>query len=322
MKKSIIVLIIGIILCITGIGLIVYSNLSNAIVTITYKDGTIEIKNSVKKGEITNPPYTPEKEDYEFLGWYSESIKFDFSKPIDRDIVLIAKWEEIKEEEKPEEFTVTFNTDGGSEIPSQNIKENGKVTKPENPTKKNYDFVNWYLDDKEYDFDTKVTKDITLVAKWKFNGVYVSKITLDKTSYTMNVGEKIKLNATITPSNSTNKYITWTSSNNNVATVSNGNITAVGGGTATITATIDGKKATCTITVIKPITYSYEIKDVEGSTTGQCYIYIKSSEGNYVNGKLTITYTTGGSETISIPSSGYMFPNRTSISSITNVTAN
>ena len=129
MKKSIIVLIIGIILCITGIGLIVYSNLSNAIVTITYKDGTIEIKNSVKKGEITNPPYTPEKEDYEFLGWYSESIKFDFSKPIDRDIVLIAKWEEIK----PNEYKVTYNSNGGTGTMSkqtythdvfQNLKNN------------------------------------------------------------------------------------------------------------------------------------------------------------------------------------------------------
>ena len=344
MKKEIVILIIGVVLCITGTGMMIYSVARDGLVTVTYDDGTMTLKNNVKKGKITESLYTPTKEGYEFLGWYYKNKEFNFNKEVKEDMTLTAKWQQIlptdtteeseteddenKEEEKEEqpveknEFIVKFNSNGGGSVSSQTIKKGGKVTKPSNPTRKNYDFINWYLNDSVYNFNTEVTKDMTLTAKWKFNGVYVNKVTLDKTSHSMNIGEKLTLTATVEPSNATNKTVTWTSSNKNVATVSNGTVTAVGSGTATITATADGKKVTCTITVIKPITYNYEIKDVPGSTTGQCYIYVKSSEGKYVNGKVTITYTTGGSETIDIPSSGYMFPNRTSIASITNIKAN
>lgn len=58
------------------------------------------------------------------------------------------------------------------------------------------------------------------------------------------------LTATVTPSNATNKAITWTSSNTNVATVSNGIVRSVGNGAAIITArTANGKTAVCAITV-------------------------------------------------------------------------
>ena len=156
--------------------------------------------------------------------------------------------EDEKQDEKEEqpvekkEFTVKFNSNGGSSVSNQTIKKGGKVTKPSNPTRKNYDFINWYLNDNVYNFNTEVTKDLTLTAKWKFNGVYVNKVTLNKTSHSMNVGEKVTLTATVEPSNATNKTVTWTSSNKNVATVSNGTVTAVGSGTTTITATADGKK--------------------------------------------------------------------------------
>jgi uncharacterized repeat protein (TIGR02543 family) len=65
------------------------------------------------------------------------------------------------------------------------------------------------------------------------------------------------LKATISPSNTTqSKTMTWTSSNTKVATVKNGKITAINGGTATITAkTSNGKKATCKVTVPYTITY-------------------------------------------------------------------
>ena len=67
----------------------------------------------------------------------------------------------------------------------------------------------------------------------------------------MNVGDTLKLNATIAPENATNKNITWTSSDPTTATVSNGTITAVKQGTVEITATTeDGNKtAKCTVTI-------------------------------------------------------------------------
>lgn len=66
-------------------------------------------------------------------------------------------------------YTVTFDTNGGSEIANVKIAKNGKVTEPTAPEKEGYVFDGWYTDSKfttEYDFDTKVTKNFTLYAKW------------------------------------------------------------------------------------------------------------------------------------------------------------
>ena len=75
-------------------------------------------------------------------------------------------------------------------------------------------------------------------------------VTLSKTSLTLDKGKTQTITATVTPSNATDKSVTWSSSNSSVATVSNGKITAKGAGTATITAkTSNGKTATCKVTV-------------------------------------------------------------------------
>ena len=79
----------------------------------------------------------------------------------------------------------------------------------------------------------------------------VTEVKLDKDSLTLDVGGSENFAATITPSNATNKNVTWSSDNQNVATVENGKVTAVGAGKATITVTAeDGNKtATCAVTV-------------------------------------------------------------------------
>ena len=81
--------------------------------------------------------------------------------------------------------------------------------------------------------------------------VHVQSISLKTTSLTMRPGDKTTVYAVYNPSNVTDKVLTWTSSNTNVATVSEGNVTAVGVGTATITAKSrdGGKTATCKVTV-------------------------------------------------------------------------
>ena len=66
-------------------------------------------------------------------------------------------------------YTVTFDTQGGSEIDSIRVTRNGTVTKPEKPTKDGYIFEGWFTDKdctQAYDFSTRVTKNITLYAKW------------------------------------------------------------------------------------------------------------------------------------------------------------
>ena len=81
--------------------------------------------------------------------------------------------------------------------------------------------------------------------------ISVTGVSLSDTSIEIGVGNSKVVAATISPSNASNKNVTWSTSKSSVATVSEGTITAVSIGTATITATtVDGGyKATCTVTV-------------------------------------------------------------------------
>ena len=83
--------------------------------------------------------------------------------------------------------------------------------------------------------------------------VPVSSVSLNKSSMTLSKGSSETLTATVNPSNATNKFVTWKSSNTSVATVdSYGKVTGVKAGTTTVTVTtVDGgKTATCTVTVV------------------------------------------------------------------------
>ncbi len=80
----------------------------------------------------------------------------------------------------------------------------------------------------------------------------VTGVTLNTTSLRINIGETIKLTATVKPSNATNKSVTWSSDNNEVALVDqNGNVKGLSKGIATIYVITDdrGKSATCTVEV-------------------------------------------------------------------------
>ena len=79
--------------------------------------------------------------------------------------------------------------------------------------------------------------------------VAVTGVKLDKATLSLTVGETDTLTATVEPSNATDKTVTWKSSDETVATVSDGKVTAVAAGKATITATAGDKSATCEVTV-------------------------------------------------------------------------
>ena len=61
-------------------------------------------------------------------------------------------------------YTVTFQSEGGSEVASQ-IRANT----PADPTKEGYTFIGWYNGESEWNFETPVTADLTLTAKWQVN---------------------------------------------------------------------------------------------------------------------------------------------------------
>ena len=109
--------------------------------------------------------------------------------------------------------------------------------------------------------------------------VKATDVTLNQTSLTLtNEGETATLQAIVSPSNTTNKNVTWSSSNRSVATVSNGVVTAVANGTATITVrTLDGsnKTATCAVTVknlpVKATGVILNLADLPLTSIGQTY---------------------------------------------------
>jgi len=118
-------------------------------------------------------PSDPTKEGYVFAGWYSESElencwNFD-TNTVTEDTTLYASWKQLPT------CTVTFASNGGSEVPSQTVISGEKIVKPTDPTKNGYVFVTWRYeadDDsglmKAWDFDNDtVTSNMILYAGWK-----------------------------------------------------------------------------------------------------------------------------------------------------------
>lgn len=63
-------------------------------------------------------------------------------------------------------YTVTFNSEGGSNVAAQKVEAGKTATKPADPTKQGYTFDEWLLNGEAYDFSTAVNADITLNASW------------------------------------------------------------------------------------------------------------------------------------------------------------
>ena len=64
-------------------------------------------------------------------------------------------------------YSVTFDTDGGNEIPAVSVNKDDTVARPQNPTKNGFTFAYWELDGEEFDFSQPITADIKLKAIWE-----------------------------------------------------------------------------------------------------------------------------------------------------------
>lgn len=64
---------------------------------------------------------------------------------------------------------VQFETSGGSKIEAQEVEKGIKVTKPENPIKSGFTFIEWQLNGETFDFETLITENIIITAKWEAN---------------------------------------------------------------------------------------------------------------------------------------------------------
>ena len=145
-----------------------YAKWKNAFYTVSFESngGSRVLSQTVAyKGKVTKPE-DPKREHYVFGGWYKEkgcTTEYDFGKEIVEDaITLYAKWDK-------EIYTVSFESNGGSQVTGQQVVYEGQITKPEDPKKEHYVFAGWYTDKDcktEFDFNTKVESIITLYAKW------------------------------------------------------------------------------------------------------------------------------------------------------------
>ena len=158
--------------------------------TVTFNsDGGSAVK-SQDVTTVASKPADPTKSGYVFVEWQLNGKKYDFSKEVVEDITLKAKWEK----EKPK-YTVTFDSNGGSAVPNQEVVEGEKVTKPSDPKKSGYAFEEWLFDNKTFDFTTEITKSITLTARYRLLNKYT--VTFDSdggsavTGQTVNEGEKV-----------------------------------------------------------------------------------------------------------------------------------
>lgn len=164
-KKKITMLVAVILIFIIVIFFAVKCSNQQYSITFDSRGGNKIESQEVKRGEKLEEPEEPAREGYEFLGWYVDDKKFDFSKKIDKNVKLVAKWKKIESET----YTVTFDSNGGTTVASKEVNKNEKVSKPSDPTRSGYTFAGWQLDGKDYDFNSTVSKDITLKAVWVKN---------------------------------------------------------------------------------------------------------------------------------------------------------
>ena len=101
--------------------------------------------------EITTPD-NPTRKGYTFKGWDKEIPK---TMPAE-NITVKAQWE-------INQYTITFDTNGGSEIAPITQDYGTEITAPDNPTRKGYTFKGW---DKEIP-ETMPAENITITARWK-----------------------------------------------------------------------------------------------------------------------------------------------------------
>ena len=145
------------------------------------------------------------------------------------------------------QYLTIFETNGGTNVESIY----GTIDYSPVTTKANYTFVAWCKDstlNQEISFPFTPTSNTTLYAKWTNSVSEIERITLNKTSACVYPGINLILTATIQPSNATNKNLTWTSSNNSVACVSNGTVVYSGNGSTVITCTANnGISASCIV---------------------------------------------------------------------------
>ena len=127
--------------------------------TVTFQsEGGSEVASQIRANTPADQPADPTKEGYTFIGWYKGEEKWNFADAVTEALTLTAKWQ-------LNQYTITFDTAGGSEVPSITQDYGTAITAPANPTKTGYTFAGW---DKTIP-TTMPAENITLTARWQVN---------------------------------------------------------------------------------------------------------------------------------------------------------
>ena len=115
--------------------------------------------------QIVSWPEIWEKDRAVFSWWYylswNKEIYVSFPLNVDKSMDLFQKWKSI--------YTVTFNSDWWTLVQSQDVIEWEFVEEPETPFKNGYSFNWWELNNQQFNFNTPITNNIELTAKWTAN---------------------------------------------------------------------------------------------------------------------------------------------------------
>ena len=127
--------------------------------TVTFQsEGGSEVASQIRANTPADQPADPTKEGYTFIGWYNGESEWDFETPVTADLTLTAKWQ-------INQYTITFDTAGGSEVPSITQDYGTAITPPAAPTRTGYTFAGW---DREIP-TTMPAGDMTITARWTVN---------------------------------------------------------------------------------------------------------------------------------------------------------
>ena len=208
-KKRTIIIVIGVVLIIAC--LVIYFIFDNKKYTITFDSdgGSVVEKQIVKRGEKVNKPTDPTRDGYIFIEWDLGSSIYDFSAKVTRNLILKAIWKE--QEGGKVTYVVNFNTDGGNSISNQIINKDETITKPQDPVRDGYKFLGWYSNNVLFDFNTPVTKNLELVAKWekaKDNSTTGTTTTTKKNDTTSSTTKKTTTKKNDTTNTTTTKKTT------------------------------------------------------------------------------------------------------------------
>ncbi|MBR1821230.1 MAG: InlB B-repeat-containing protein [Clostridia bacterium] len=212
--------------------------------------------------DLTLSSEIPVKDGWIFLGWRITTNKASYDyRPGDiytenADLKLYAFW-------MKDSYRITYDANGGSDAPASQIKytDESFTLSSAVPTRNGFAFLGWATSSTataaEYQPGDSYTgnRALALYAVWKQQNIAVTSITLSQRSLDIKEREQVQLTATVAPIDATNPSVTWSSSDDSIATVDiNGLVTGVGAGSCAII-----------------------VKDTSGSISAFCFVNVEEN---------------------------------------------